>query len=183
MDSSFLPPLHSSSSVADDTHSLPDVNCRIAPIRCYRKMGAGRLVGSISRMANKNCWQQRGIATKRFPKSTTAVTLANSPRWPTITASTVSGCWLNPRAASRGSVPGKHQTVWPCSVQRVQFPGYPYPSTCWIVQRLTSKLGQFPLAHSLRPFLSDVLPAAARSGSAVGRGNGPRPATGRSLSD
>ena len=55
-------------------------------------------------------------------------------------------------------MPGKHQTVWPCSVQRVQFPGYPYPSTCWIVQRLTSKLGQFPLAHSLRPFLSDVLP-------------------------
>ena len=38
------------------------------------------------------------------------------------------------------------------------------------------ELGQFPLAHSLRPLHLDVLPVAARSGWASGRGNAPRPA-------
>ena len=28
---------------------------------------------------------------------------------------------------------------WPCFVQRLQFPPNPYPSTCWMVQRLTSR--------------------------------------------
>ena len=34
-----------------------------------------------------------------------------------------------------------------------------YPSTCWMVQRLTSKrLAQLPLAHTPRPLPPDVLP-------------------------
>ena len=37
------------------------------------------------------------------------------------------------------SVHGKHHTAWPCSVPRLQFSLNFYPSTCWMVQRLTSR--------------------------------------------
>ena len=36
-------------------------------------------------------------------------------------------------------MPRKHQTTSPCSVPRLQFSLTPYPSTCWMVQRLTSR--------------------------------------------
>ena len=48
------------------------------------------------------------------------------------------------------AVPGKHQTVWICSLQRLQFPLTHYPSTCWTVQWLTSScLASF---RGLTPF-------------------------------
>ena len=47
----------------------------------------------------------------------------------------------------------------PCSAHRMRFPPTPYRSTCSTVQRADLQaLGQFSLAHSLRPFHLDVLP-------------------------
>ena len=75
----------------------------------------------------RSCRQQCGITSKGLPERTEAISLANSPRWPVINASMVLGCWLNPNLASVRSVP------------RLQFPLKPYPSTSWMVQRLTSR--------------------------------------------
>ena len=36
-------------------------------------------------------------------------------------------------------MPGNHQTTWPCSAPRLRSPPAPYPSTYWMVQRLTSR--------------------------------------------
>ena len=56
-------------------------------------------------------------------------------------------CWLNPSLASVMTVP------------RLQFSLKPYPSTCWMVQRLTSsRLASSRWLTPLDPLLPDVFP-------------------------
>ena len=60
---------------------------------------------------------------------------------------------------TRRSVPGKHQTIWTCSVPRLQCSTRPLP--VHLLNGPTVDLqefGQFPLAHSLRSLYPDVLP-------------------------
>ena len=62
---------------------------------------------------------------------------------------------------------------WPCSVQRLQFPPNPYPSTCWMVQRLTSR----SLASSrwLTPFDRSIWMYSRCCSLRLGRRPGKRP--------
>ena len=103
-------------------------------------------------MRNGSCWQQYGIATKRFPEKTRAVSLTTSPPWPTIAASMVSGCRLNPSTAAGRSGQQRDGTCYNEAVRgwdasdrlgmlcaEDAISTQPYLSTCWMVQRLTSR--------------------------------------------
>ena len=93
--------------------------------------------------------------------------------------------------STRRSVPGKHQTTWTCSLQRLQFPPNhtlpPDPSTCWMVQRLTSR--SLTSSRWLTPFGRSTRMYSRCSSVRLGCRPGKRPsaralawpATGRSL--
>ena len=103
---------------------------------------------------------------------TGAVALTNSPRWPAVTARMVSCCWLNPRTTSGRFVPQRDGAcydeavrAWEAScrlaVLRTEAANSIQPLLVHLLDGSTAdlqSLGQFPLAHSLRPLHPDVLP-------------------------
>ena len=97
--------------------------------------------------------------------------MTNSPRWPAVTARMVSGCWLHPRTASGRLVPQRDGAcydeavrAWEAScrlaVLRAEAAMFHPPLPVHLLDGPTAdlqELGQFPLAHSLRPLHPDVL--------------------------
>ena len=98
--------------------------------------------------------------------------MTNSPRWPAVTARMVSGCWLNPRTTSGRFVPQRDGAcydeavrAWEAScrlaVLRTEAANSIQPLLVHLLDGPTAdlqSLGEFPLAHSLRPLHPDVLP-------------------------
>ena len=98
--------------------------------------------------------------------------MTNSPRRPTIIASMVSGCWLDPRAVSGRSVPQRDGACYDAAVcareasdhldmLRSEAAISTQLLPVHLLEGLTADLqalGQFPHAHSLRPLHPNVLP-------------------------
>ena len=66
-----------------------------------------------------------------------------------------------------------YQTTSPCSLPRLQFPVSPYPSTCWMVQRLTSR--RLASSRWLTPLDRSSLMCSRCCSVSIGRRPGKRP--------
>ena len=109
----------------------------------------------------------------------------NSSRWPAIATGIQAAGSIRARPqeglCSRGAAHvmtrrsglGKHQTVWTCSVQRIQFPPHPYPSACWMARRLTSRC--LASSHWLTPFDRSTRMYSRCCSVKLGRRPGKRP--------
>ena len=151
-------------------HHAQPANSLNKMLPTYREasLPSGKNIQNGERMSS---WQQRGIATIAFSRESSAViSLTNRPRWPAITTRMVSGCmaqfdsplWPGPCPRGTGHVQTRRSAAWDASDQltilvcrgRDFLPVYMFVSPTADLQAL----GQFPLAHSLRPFHLDIVP-------------------------
>ena len=146
-------------------------------------MGAGRLVGSISRMAKQELLATTRDRYQAFSKVDNSRNLSEF----TAVADHHRKHGIRLLAQSEGGL--ERVRAWEASdclamlraagaISRLSLPVH-------LLDCPTADLQAWPVPAGSLPSTVPLgcTPAAARSGSAVGRGNGPRPATGRSLSD